>query len=674
MPKEKKTTKKKQNSKDGLVAGILRVHPRGFGFLQPDDKATYPQDVFVPRHLTFNAVDGDRVEVEINQEVYSDKGPEGRVLAILERSRTHVAGIIRAVDSQGQFIAYVPLLGEEKPVIVDPLPEGLAIGDRVVIAIDEWGSSGKSAVGRASHLLGHITDPSKDIDAAIEEFELPGAFPTATQQEAERFGSRVLDKALRDREDFRDWTVVTIDPATAKDFDDAISLTRDSRGRYHLGVHIADVSHYVAAGSALDEEAYRRCNSTYFPGRCVPMLPPELSDNLCSLKPKVNRLTASVLMTFDAKGTLKNYRICRGVIRSAKRFSYEEAKEVLDGAKKSPHKPLLELMVELCRLLKQKRFDRGGVEFSIPELVVDVDKEGVPQGTHLVQYDITHQMIEEFMLKANEVVAQHLTEHGKGLTYRVHETPAEENLREFAAIANAFGFKLSDQPTPGELQKLFAAAEDSPYGSFLATSYIRSMRLAVYSPENIGHYGLCLEHYCHFTSPIRRYVDLVVHRILFGDEAEATYLDAVAKRCSDQERLSAKAESNVVLLKKLRLLETFKQQSSDRIYTAVITKVKPFGFHFEILDIMLEGFMHISKLSSDYYIYEESRMRLRGRHTNKIYHSGDAIDVELKEVDLIVLTSTWNILEEKSPSHRPAKRMPSKKDKKRKQKIRKRKR
>ncbi len=631
----------------GVAIGILRVHARGFGFLQPDDKQRYPQDVFVPKHLTQNAVDGDRVEVLVNSEAVSEKGPEGRVLTILQRSRTHLGGIIRSIDKQENAIAYVPLLGEEKIVHVTSPPDiNLEVGDRVVIEIDDWGTPAKPAHGKVSHSIGHISDASKDIAAAIEEFELPDAFPSKTVKEAEALGNRVPAKEVKSREDLRDVPVVTIDPETAKDFDDAISVHKDSKGFYHLGVHIADVSFYVRRGTALDQEAERRCNSTYFPGVCIPMLPPELSDNLCSLKPNVNRLTASVFMSFDPSGNLTDYRIARTVIRSAKRFSYGEAKEVLDGVKKSPHLGLLKLMVELCLLLKRKRYERGGIEFALPDLVVKVDENGNATGTQVVLYDITHQMIEEFMLKANEVVAKHLTDAGIGLTYRIHDQPAEENLREFGIIAGAFGFKISDQPAPHELQTLFEEALQTPYGPYLAASYIRSMRLAIYSAENIGHYGLGLEYYCHFTSPIRRYVDLVVHRILFGEAEAEQDLDAIAKHCSDQERLSAKAETSVVLLKKLRLLAQTKADAPMREYEAVITRVKPFGIFFEVIDMMLEGFIHISKLSTDYYIFEEQRMRLRGRRSGRIYHSGDRISVALQDVDLVLLNSNWDILEE----------------------------
>lgn len=631
-----------------IATGTLRVHPRGFGFLQADDPIQFPQDIFVPKHMIEDAVDGDKVEVQINTDVISEKGPEGRVVAILSRGRTHLAGIIRRIESYGDIIAHVPLLGTSRRVIVQPSDEFvLKEGDRIVMEIIEWGDQNEETVCRASHYIGHISDPSCDIKAAIEEFELRENFPIHVVEEAQNFGTRVSNKDIAGREDFRDIECFTIDPDTAKDFDDAVTLKKDSKGHYHLGVHIADVSHYVKSGSAMDEEAQERCNSTYFPGKCIPMLPPELSDNLCSLKEKVNRLTISVMMEFDLSGTMLNYRIVRSVIKSAKRFSYREAKEVLDGKKKSVHLDTLKLMVELCGLLKRKRYERGSIEFAIPELVIRVDDKGVPVKMELVEYDITHQLIEEFMLKANEVVATHLTEKGKNLTYRVHDLPAEENMKDFAILAGAFGFKLSSKPTPSELQKLFDEAIHTPYAQYLATSYIRRMRLAVYSADNIGHYGLNLTHYCHFTSPIRRYVDLVVHRILFGENDDKDKLDQIAVKCSEQERISAKAESSVVLLKKLRLIDMVNKQEPNRQYAAIVTRVRNFGIFFEVLDFMLEGFLHVADLDGDFYVYDEKRMRLRGNHTGRTYESGDKITVMLKDLDFILLESDWNLVSDR---------------------------
>ncbi|MEI8124138.1 MAG: VacB/RNase II family 3'-5' exoribonuclease [Parachlamydiaceae bacterium] len=632
-------------TQENTITGTLRLHPRGFGFVKPEDSTAYSQDIFIPKHLTERAIDGDTVEVLVNNESISEKGPEGRITAILSRGRTHLAGIIREIGRNETYYAYAPLLGMAQKVAVETAPgETLTIGDRIVMEVIEWGNKESPTEARLSRRLGHISDASCDIPAAIEEYELRKDFPIKAVNEAHEFGTRVSTAEIKKREDLRSLTCFTIDPDTAKDFDDAISLSKEENGHYHLGVHIADVSHYVSPGTHLDIEAQMRCNSTYFPGFCLPMLPRELSDNLCSLKPNVNRLTVSVLMEFDPTGTLVNYRMTRSVIKSDKRFTYKEAKAVLDGVKSSPHEATLRLMVEMCGLLKKKRYERGSIEFGLPELVILVDEKGVPTGTDYVTYDITHQLVEEFMLKANETVAWHLTNEGKGLTYRVHDEPSEENMKDFALLAGAFGFHLSPTPTPKEIQELFKEAMETPYGEYLATSYIRRMRLAVYSADNIGHYGLSLLHYCHFTSPIRRYVDLVAHRILLGEISDKEKLEMIAARCSEQERISAKAENSVTLLKKLRLLDANHKKDKRKEYQAVITRVKNFGIYFEVLELMLESYLHVSELENDYYVYDEVEIILKGRHHGQIYRAGDKITVMLKDVDLITLESKWDLL------------------------------
>jgi ribonuclease R len=312
--------------------------------------------------------------------------------------------------------------------------------------------------------------------------------------------------------------------------------------------------------------------------------------------------------------------------------------------------------------LKQKRYERGSIEFSLPELVVLVDEQGKPYDTDYITYDITHQMVEEFMLKANETIAWDLFNKGKNLTYRVHEEPATENLRDFSLLAAAFGFRVTDVPKPQDLQKLFEEAGETPYANYLASSYIRRMRLAVYSPENIGHYGLSLEHYCHFTSPIRRYVDLVVHRILFGESDDLTYLREIATHCSERERISAKSENSVTTLKKLRLLNDKYKADPYKDYEAIITKVKPYGVYFEILDLLLEGFIHISELEEDYFVYEEEKMRLRGTRKGGTYAPGDQISVILKDINFITQETKWYVTVNRHSDVKPV--IPKKKKKK----------
>jgi ribonuclease R len=631
-----------ERKKEEVISGILRMHPKGFGFVIPDHPHECPQDIFIPKHATDNAVDGDHVEVALNTEAVSDKGPEGKIVGILKRARKHLAGTIRQMTPHGQAVAYVPLLGISKPVIVHVASDvSLKVGDRVILNVKEWGTEKESTVCELSHILGNINDPKHDINAAIEEFDLRSTFPKSAVTQAKGYGKKVKVKELKKRLNLTKKECFTIDPDTAKDFDDALSLSKDRKGHYHLGVHIADVAHYVTVDSPLDKEALQRGNSTYLPGTCIPMLPEELSNELCSLKPDVDRLTVSVLMEFDRQGTLVNHQIARSVIKSQKRFTYFEAKDVLDGKKKSPHAKSLKLMVDLCMLLKKKRYERGSIDFALPEIVLLLDDKGQPQGIKKIEYDITHQLVEEFMLKANEVVALELNNRGKRLIYRVHEVPQEENMADFLQFARTLGFKISTPSTPADLQRLFEEAKKTSFFPQLSVAFIRSMRLAQYSPNNVGHFGLALEHYCHFTSPIRRYSDLIIERLLFDEEPEDLDLDKIAQHCSDQERVSFRAEVSVKTLKKLRLLHQYFQEDPARKYAAVVTKIKPFGLFFELQDLMLEGFLHISELENDYFIYDEKRQLLHGRSTGKVHRLGEPINVQLTHVDLIVLESGW---------------------------------
>lgn len=631
-----------------LLTGVLRMHPRGFGFVVPDDPALSAEDIFIPKHLTDNAVDGDHVQVSINPNSNWEKGPDGRILSILQRGRTHLAGTVRHVDGRGVIFVHVPILGPGKPVIAHTTKEQpLKVGDRIIMKVEEWGEEDKPTFCTLSHYLGHISDPSCDIAAAIEEYDLKDSFSKEAILQAKSYGKTVSDKDLKGRKDLTKTTSFTIDPETAKDFDDALSLSADAQG-YHLSVHIADVAHYVSPNSPLDREAEMRCNSTYFPGFCLPMLPEELSNLLCSLRPNVIRLTVSVLMDFDRTGELVNYKIVRGYIESAKRFTYEEAKDVLDGKIKSKHAETLKLMVELCLLLKKKRYARGSIDFSLPDLVIEVDKKGVPTGIKRVEYDITHQLVEEFMLKANEVVATHLAKNGRPVLYRIHEEPAEDTIKEFFSLARSLGFFLPDKPAHKEIQTLFEQAKKTPFAQQLSVAFIRSMKLAYYSPENVGHFGLALEYYCHFTSPIRRYTDLITERLLFNEEEKEVSLDKVALKCSERERVSFRAESSVKLLKKLRLLKRYASEDPTRTYDVVVTRVKPFGIFFEVADLMLEGMLHISELENDYFLFDPQRNVLFGKTSGKRHFVGEALTVRVRSIDLIVLESQWDLVTEQA--------------------------
>ena len=615
--------------------GIIRMHPRGFGFVVFSDDTP---DVFIPKRLTMNAVDGDTVDVEITGT--SDKGPDGRVIEIVERGRKTLAGIITGKEN-GTYNAFAPLLGPQKEIVVKS-KKALKSGDRYIFQIESWEEKNKPTVCTPLESVGHINDATADVKASLKAFELRGKFPNGVVSEAKKFGVKVTKKDLDSRQDFRKLETFTIDPTDARDYDDALSLAKEKDGSYTLHVHIADVSHYVQVGSRLDEEAKERGNSTYFPGQCIPMLPEELSNELCSLKEKVDRLTVTAIMKFSKEGDLLHYEIVKGVIHSQKRMTYNEAFEVIEGKRKSKHNKTLDLMVELCGLLKAKRSARGSVDLAMPETRLIVGDNGIPTGYTVEEYDITHQLVEEFMLKANEVVAHKLIDMGAGAIFRVHEEPAAKDFEDFVKLATRLGYKISSDPTKGDIQTLFEQAKTSPQLHDLSVAYIRSMKLAIYSERNVGHYGLGLEHYCHFTSPIRRYSDLIVHRLLFDEKVDE--LESIATHCSEKERMSFRAEQSITLLKKLRYLETLHDENPNRTYKVTITKIKPFGITFSLSPLNIEGHFHVSALRGDYYTHNPKTDTLVGNRTGKKYRPGDTLTVSLEMIDLIYLETSWKLL------------------------------
>jgi len=640
MKETKYHPKRELQRGESVLRGLLRVHARGFGFVEIDDELS--PDIFIPKPYMDDAIDGDIVDVLIDPSSFSAKGPEGKIVAVAERTRKNIVGTVVDI-SHGKISAYSQLLGLDSPCFVEAAGQPIAIGDRLLLEVTEWGSKQKPTRTKIVQNLGSIRDPAQDTIVALFEYDIRQDFPEEALREAMACGTKVHPKELVDRLDLRDQETVTIDPDTAKDFDDALSVERRGSG-FRLWVHIADVAHYVQPGSHLDQEARLRCNSTYFPNICIPMLPHELSSNLCSLKEGVARLTMSVILDIDSSGAVSCVDITRSVIKSAKRFTYKIAKEVIDGIQKSAHRDMLLLMCELAGLLKIRRKERGSVELNMPELAIIVDEKGVPKGTEFIPYDITHQMVEEFMLLANEAVAKHLSKQGKELTFRVHEEPDKESIAEFAALAEAFGYKISPNPTPREIQEFFSGLEGSPFIQYLSTCYIRSMRLAVYSSDNIGHYGLSLEHYCHFTSPIRRYVDLIAQRLLTGETYDKKALDRICKTASERERISAKAEGSVLQLKKLRLCQQFIHETPNRQFEAVVTRIKPFGIFFDIIDIAFEGFLHISELENDYFIYDDERRLLVGQRSGNTYRAADLITIQIRDINFVMQSARFELV------------------------------
>lgn len=615
------------------TTGTISIHPRGFGFVVSKDLEKYPLDIFIPKPYIHGALEGDEVCCLITS-TSSPKGPEGQVKSILNRRNKEVSGTIKKKINQKEYAVFAPLYGAQKEVIVfTPKVMKLEIGTRVTLIVDDWGGEREPVKGTLKEIIGTIEDASCDVKAGILEYHLCHEFPKSCIAQAKEYGSRLSKKQLEDRRDLTELETFTIDPTTAKDYDDALSIEKIDDSTYHLYVHIADVSYYVKKDTPLDDEAYKRGNSTYFPGKCIPMLPEELSNELCSLKEKVKRLAVTVEMFIGKDGQVISYEIYRSVINSDKRFTYLEAKEVLDGHKKSKHLKSLELMVELCGVLKDLRSRRGSVDLSLPAIDMLISETGEPEGFERVEYDITHQMVEEFMLKANEVVAFHLVTLGRPSVFRVHDKPEQENLEDFYSLARVLGFHLPSEPTNDDLKNLFIKAKSTPYAYQLATNFIRSMKLAFYSDQNVGHYGLSLDHYCHFTSPIRRYTDLVVHRQVFEPDLDQD-LKSLSKHCSDTERKSFKAESSVVVLKKMRYLKKVLKDDPNQLFACSISKIKPFGFFFELEFILFEGYLHVSELD-DYYEFDHKRNVLVGKRGGHTLSSGMPISVRIISIDLI---------------------------------------
>lgn len=634
----------KIEKKPETFEGKIFIHSKGFGFFTPDTPLKIGGDIFIPKSGINGAMDQDRVEVRIVSEGKDQKGPDGVVLHVLSRAREDIVALILE-DNQSYYVGSCSLLSENQMIKIPYSKKApLKVGDRVILKVLDWEGFPETSKVQVSKNLGSIFDASKDVIVAANEYNIKRDFSKEALAEAKKFSKDPAKSDLKGRLDLTKIETFTIDPDTARDFDDALSLTLDENKEYHLIVHVADVSHYVAENSALDKDALARANSTYFPGTCMPMLPEELSNGLCSLKEDVVRLTVSVFMHFDKKGNLKEYDIKKAFIKSNKRFTYKQAKQLLDGTLESPHLPTLQLMVDLAMLLQKKRHERGSVDLSMKEFILKLDDKGEPLGFEISEYDITHQLVEEFMLKANEIVAHSLLSRGSNALFRVHETPGASESNDFANLARSYGFKLKKNPTSKDVQNLFKEAKKTIYLRPLSIAFIRSMKLAIYSEQNVGHFGLSLEHYCHFTSPIRRYSDLIVHRILFERDMDGESLKKIALHCSEKERISFKAEQSVISLKKLRYLARVHDESPSKTYDAMVSKIKPYGLYFELTEEQIDGFIHVSSFGDEYFIYNSKNHSFTGEKSHTMYQSGTIVNLMIEHVDILSQKIEWKIL------------------------------
>jgi ribonuclease R len=636
-----------------LVAGKLSIHQAGYGFLTPETPGE--PDVFIAAENIGTAMHGDRVVARISRDAPSDriKGRrEGRVIRILERAHDTIVGTLQrsrnfyyVVPDDPRFVHDI-YVGQVSNLPLATSKVAPQVGDKVVVRLEPWESRHVNPEGEIIEVLGPAFAPGIDMLSIIRKYHLPTEFSRDVLDQAERISEKIDALQLEGREDLRKEFIVTIDPDDARDFDDAIQVEKTTSG-WRLGVHIADVAAYVELGSALDREARRRGNSVYLPDRVIPMLPERLSNGVCSLNSGVDRLTHSVFIHFDKHGVVKNARFARSVIRSAHRLTYKQAYAILTSPPRDRLGERLHVAWELAALLRLKRFQHGALDLDFPEVKVWVDKQGHPVRLERVENDESHQLIEEFMLAANEAVARELKKHAIPTVYRVHENPDPAKLAEYREFVLSFNYRVGDLTHRAELQRLLALIHGKPEEQALKVALLKSLKRARYSAQPLGHYGLAKANYLHFTSPIRRYADLVVHRALGRDAAlrrpasaarrpyhpDMGAIASIAEHISATERTAADAEIDAAQMKKLEFFQRQLDQHNPQIFRAAIVDVRNYGLMVELPDALITGLIHVSSLRDDFYLFEPARRQLIGRRTRKRFSVGDELSVFVARVD-----------------------------------------
>lgn len=632
-----------------LAVGRLQGHPKGFGFLVQDEPGS--EDIFIGRESLNGAMHNDRIIARLNPPSRPGGRVEGEVIRILQRANSKVVGSFEAAKHAGYVTPDEKRLPEDI-FIPKGMTNGAKTGEKVVVQIVQWPEARRNAEGRVVERIGMKGQVGVDIVSVIRKFGLPEAFPANVLKESESIPETVAEEAIREegRRDLRSWTIVTIDGEDAKDLDDAISLERVGVQRWRLGVHIADVAYYVKEGSALDREAYKRGTSVYLADRVVPMLPPRLSNGICSLNPAVERLTLSCVMEIDGDGIVRTYEIFPSVIKTAARMTYTRVNQILanePGAEQGYERlaPLFREMLSLMEVLRIKRGRRGALDFDLPEAKVKLDEKGWPTEIRRVDRGVAERMIEEFMLVANETVAEHCHKRAVPFMYRIHEAPKPDRLAGLKEFLGLFGYNLKmpreGDIAPKELQAITDWSRGRPEENLINSVLLRTMRQAVYSEQNLGHFGLAAEFYCHFTSPIRRYPDLVVHRVLRELAAHKQnlpgktksklerFMPEAARNSSDRERQAVEAERETVEIKKAEFM-------SDKVgesFTGMISGVTQWGFYVQLPNTV-EGLVHVSTLTDDYYHFHEEHYALIGERTRRRFRLGDSVIVQVANVDV----------------------------------------
>ncbi len=633
----------KGEGKKAQLVGTFIGNARGFGFVEIAQRA---QDLFIPQDCTAGAFHMDKVEVELLKE-QQGKRQEARVVKILEHGITRIVGVFEKSRTFGFVIPDNDKLGAD---IFVPLErsKGAVDGHKVVVELTDYGDGRHKPEGKVVEILGHVNDPGVDILSVVRSYDLPMEFPEKVLGQAQRLNRDVSQADMEGRRDLRGIRMVTIDGEDAKDLDDAVHVTKEGEN-YHLGVHIADVTNYVQGNSALDREALKRGTSVYLVDRVIPMLPHALSNGICSLNQGADRLALSCLMTISPEGKVINYEIVESVIHVDRRMTYTAVKKILEDEDEETIReygelvPMFRLMRELSHILRQRRKKRGSIDFDFPESKILLDERGVPVAIKPYERNTATRIIEDFMLLANETVAQHFYWLDLPFVYRTHESPDPEKILKLGTFINNFGYHIKrktgdSEIHPKEIQKLLGRIEGTDEEALIARLTLRSMKQAKYTVNCTGHFGLACDYYCHFTSPIRRYPDLQIHRIIkdqlrgrMSEEKAARYreiLPEVAKHSSEMERRADEAERETEKQKKIQYME----ERIGNIYEGVISGITAWGIYVELPNTV-EGMIHVSKLEGDYFYYREETYEMTGRDTGRTFKLGEKVRIAVNGVD-----------------------------------------
>ena len=635
------------------LRGIFQANARGFGFVTVEGE---PEDIFIGEEDMGGAMQGDEVEVAITK-APEGRRREGKILKIVNRGTQRLVGYYQSRKNFGFVVPDNERILQDIFVPAEQ-SKGAVTGHKVVVELTSYGGEGKKPEGRIVEILGHANDPGVDILSIVKAYDLPSEFPEKVLNQAERVAKPVTGADMAGRKDVRDWQTVTIDGEDAKDLDDAITLTKEG-DNYILGVHIADVTNYVQENSALDREALKRGTSVYLADRVIPMLPHVLSNGMCSLNAGEDRLALSCIMTVDSKGNVIDHQIAETVVNVDERMSYTSVKKILEEHDEEECRryqtliPMFELMKELSEILRNRRHKRGAIDFDFPESKMVLDEDGTPLEIKAYDRNVATKIIEDFMLLANETVAEEYFWQEIPFVYRVHEAPDEEKMKKLITFIQNFGYTMhvpkGQEIRPKEVQKLLDKIEGSQEEAMISRLTLRSMKQAKYSPDNDGHFGLATQYYTHFTSPIRRYPDLQIHRIikdnLRGRMTEsrrdhyAKILTEVTMQASSLERRADEAERETVKLKKVQYMKNFYGEE----FEGVISGITKWGLYVELPNTV-EGLVHVANMMDDHYDYDETHFQMVGVHTGRRYELGQKVKVRVTGCDTIARTIDFELV------------------------------